>query len=175
MADPSDLIEACAAGDRDALRLLFEAEAPRMLGVAMRLLRDRALAEDAVQEAFLSVWRNANQFDRTRGSGRGWLYAVLRNSALGLLRRSAREVPVAPEMAETHVEAALAEAWTGLDERSALRQCLARLDPAKRRLVLMSHVLGYTHGEIAGRTGLPLGTCKALVRRGLLWLRECMR
>jgi RNA polymerase sigma-70 factor (ECF subfamily) len=170
-----ELIEACAAGDRDALRRLFDLEAPRMLGVATRILRDRALAEDAVQDAFLAVWRGAAQFDRARGSGRGWLYAVLRNSALGLLRRASREVPLAPDRIEDHMEATLATAWSGLDEASALRQCLGRLDAPRRRLVLMSHVLGYTHGEIAGRTGLPLGTCKAMVRRGLAWLRECLR
>ena len=75
-----------AGGDRGALRALYDAEAPRMLGVALRILRRRALAEEAVQDAFVQVWRNAGSFDPARGTGRAFLYAVLRHRALNILR-----------------------------------------------------------------------------------------
>ena len=77
---------ACAAGDKLALRRIYDAEAARMLGVAQRLLRRRALAEEAVQDAFVLIWRHAARFDPERGSGLTWIYAILRNRSLSILR-----------------------------------------------------------------------------------------
>ena len=76
----------CAGGDRSALRVVYDSEAPRMLGVAMRLLRRRALAEEAVHDTFLQIWRKADSFDPMKGDARSWLYAILRNRALNILR-----------------------------------------------------------------------------------------
>ena len=71
----------CAAGDRTALRVIYDAEAPRMAGVARRMLRRQDLAEEAVQDAFMRVWRAAATFDPQKGAARSWLYAILRNCA----------------------------------------------------------------------------------------------
>jgi RNA polymerase sigma-70 factor (ECF subfamily) len=173
--DHAALLEACASGDRDALRILFEAEGPRLIGVAQRILRRRELAEEAVQDGFARIWRNAASFDRTVGSARGWIYAIVRNRALNLLRDGAREDIVEPEAIDLLREGAVVDAaWEGLGETEALRRCLDGLEPQRRRAVLLAYVLGLTHGEIAGRMGAPLGTVKAWVRRALIALRECM-
>src|SRR5438067_9429608 len=82
----------CAVGDRTALRVIYDAEAPRMVGVARRMLRRQDLAEEAVQDAFMRVWRSARSFDPERGAARSWLYAILRNCALTILRDEARFV-----------------------------------------------------------------------------------
>src|SRR5215204_6211289 len=88
--DLDDALRRCASGDRAALRAIYDAEAPRMLGVALRLLRRPALAEEAVQDAFVQIWRRAASFDPARGGARTWLYAVLRHRALNILRGESR-------------------------------------------------------------------------------------
>ena len=83
-------IARCAAGDRAALRVIYDIEAARMVGVARRMLRRQDLAEEAVQDAFMRVWRSARTFDPQKGAARSWLYAILRNCALSILRDEGR-------------------------------------------------------------------------------------
>jgi RNA polymerase sigma-70 factor (ECF subfamily) len=175
MLDHAEALRACAAGDRSGLKALFDAEAGRLLGVAMRILRRRDLAEDAVQDAFVQVWRHASTFEPTRGSPRGWLNAIVRNRALTILRESSREDVIPEDPAEgVREEYLLEHAADRLEANSRLKDCLQLLDESKRRCVLMAYLFGYTHGEIAGRLNVPLGTAKAWVRRGLQALRECL-
>ncbi|KRE23872.1 RNA polymerase subunit sigma [Bosea sp. Root483D1] len=167
---------ACAAGDKSALRRIYEVESPRMLGVAQRLLKRRALAEEAVQDAFVLVWRHAARFDPERGAGLSWIYAILRNRSLSILRDEKRtetsDTPIAEETAseEDDPETVMAK----LSDATALRACLEMLPPQRRGLVLLAFVQGLTHGEIAGRLKLPLGTVKSWIRRSLLSLKECL-
>ncbi|TMV92103.1 sigma-70 family RNA polymerase sigma factor [Thioclava sp. BHET1] len=175
MTDHAALIKACATGDRSALKHLMDAEGGRMLGVARRMLRRQDLAEDAVQESFVLTWRKAHQFDETRGSAKGWLYTILRNKCLTLLRNADRETHMDPADLEREGDATVLEAaFDRLDQAHDLRLCLETLDPQKRMAILSSYILGYSHGEIAGRMDAPLGSVKAWVRRGLLKLRECL-
>lgn len=174
MLDHAAAIEACARGDQAALRAIHEAEAARLIGVAQRILRRRDLAEEAVQDGFVQIWRKAGQFDRRLGSGRGWIYAVVRNRALSLLRNGAREDITAPEDLDALRDDAVEQPYEGLGSGDRLRFCLAQLEPERRRAILMAYALGLTQGEIAGRMGAPLGTVKAWMRRALIALRECM-
>jgi RNA polymerase sigma factor (sigma-70 family) len=163
----------CAAGEHSALRVIYEMEGPRMVGVARRILRRKDLAEDAVQDTFMRVWRAARSFDPKRGAARTWLYTILRNCSLSILRDESRftfeEEPV-DGLALTS-ENAIAR----LPETSALRRCLERLDAPRRAVVVLSYVHGLSHGELAGRLGVPLGTVKSWVRRSLMSLQECMQ
>ncbi|MGF9565557.1 sigma-70 family RNA polymerase sigma factor [Neorhizobium sp. JUb45] len=169
---------ACARGDRNGLRLIFDLEGGRLVAVAQRILRRRELAEEVVQEAFIRIWTHAHQFAPGRGSARGWIYAVVRNRALNMLRDGRREDLVSDERLETLQDAEqmdeIMSAWHRLDRDSRLKECLGALEEMRRRGILMAYVGGYTHGEIAGRLKLPLGTAKSWIRRGLLSLRECM-
>lgn len=168
-------LAACARGDRSALRTIYDREAPALIGVAIRILRRRELAEEVVQEAFVQIWRNATRFDPALGSGRAWIFAIVRNRALNHLRDD-RHVPVEDAELESFADrdGEVDDAFERLAETSALRRCLARLDPQRRRAVLLAYVTGLSHGEIAGLIGAPLGTVKAWIRRSLLSLRECM-
>lgn len=174
--DLNEALRACTRGDRAALRAIYDAEAPRMLGVARRLLRRPALAEEAVQDAFVLIWRQAASFDPNRGQARTWIYAILRNRALNILRGEARlELvddfePMSLESPEEDAEAICAR----LSEAGALRRCLDRLAPLRREAVVLAYVQGLSHGELAGRLGLPLGTIKSWLRRSLLSLRDCL-
>lgn len=169
-------LSACAGGDRAALRLIFDREAGRLLAVAQRIVRRRELAEDVVQEAFIRIWTHAHQYSPDRGSARGWIYAIVRNRALNALRDGSREntVEEVEKLQEKDVADDIMAAWHRLDRESRLRDCLGSLDDIKRRGILMAYVGGYTHGEIAGRLRIPLGTAKSWIRRGLTALRECM-
>ena len=84
------LIEACAGGDDQALAQLHQREGGRMIGVALRILKRRTLAEEAMQDSFVLVWRHASRFDRSLGNGRTWLYAILRHRSLEILRKESR-------------------------------------------------------------------------------------
>lgn len=169
---------ACAAGDRRGLEQIYTSEAARMVTIAERILRRHELAEEIVQEAFVQIWNKAFQYQPDRGSARGWIYAVVRSRALNALRNGRREETIETETLERlqdeGTEALYTDLFEELDTTSRLRSCLAQLDVLRRRTVMMAYVSGYSHGEIAGRLKLPLGTTKAWIRRSLTALRECM-
>ncbi len=176
---PDDLggaLAACAKGDRNALRSIYDQEAGRLVAVAERIVRRRDLAEEVVQESFIRIWTHAHQYKQDCGSARSWIYAIVRNRALNLLRDGKREITVEDVGVLREGEDAneLIAAWQSLDRSSRLYECLGALDETKRRGILMAYVNGYTHGEIAGRLRMPLGTVKSWIRRGLTALRECM-
>ncbi|WP_420133282.1 sigma-70 family RNA polymerase sigma factor [Rhodopseudomonas sp.] len=160
----------CANGDRAALQVIYDLEAPRMIGVARRILFRRDLAEEAVHDAFIRIWHGAAGFDRQRGSARGWLYAVVRNRALSIHRDEHRYEPDDDTALNPDAEAPLAR----LPEQSALRRCLERIERPRRDVVVLAYAHGMSHGELAGRLKVPLGTVKSWVRRSLFALQECM-
>ncbi|WP_119945074.1 sigma-70 family RNA polymerase sigma factor [Neorhizobium sp. NCHU2750] len=169
---------ACAKGERNGLHDIFDAEAGRLVAVAQRIVKRRELAEEVVQEAFIRIWTHAHQYRPERGSARGWIYAIVRNRALNMLRDTGRKDLITEDQMESLQDAEQLEqimaAWHRLDHNSRLKECLGRLEETRRRGILMAYVGGYTHGEIAGRLRLPLGTVKSWIRRGLLTLRDCM-
>jgi RNA polymerase sigma factor (sigma-70 family) len=175
-ASLDEALRRCAAGDRSALRMIYDLEAPRMLGVALRLLRRRALAEEALHDAFVQIWQRAGSFDPARGEARTWIYAVLRNRALNILRGETRTdlVEDFEPLGLTSEGESPEDVTLRLSDTSALKRCLERLEPARRTAILLAYVEGLSHGELAGRLGVPLGTMKSWIRRSLLSLRECM-
>ncbi len=170
-AQMSAALVRCAAGDRRALQMIYDSEAPRMIGVARRILLRHDLAEEAVHDAFVRIWHGARSFNPARGSALGWLYAVVRNRALSIHRNEHRYDPADENASEIAPEVALA----GLPETSALRKCLEQIERPRRDVVVLAYVYGMSHGELAGRLKVPLGTVKSWVRRSLMSLQECMR
>ena len=96
-------LAACARGERAALHRLYQQESRRLLGVALRIVRDGGLAEDVLHDAFMNIWTQAQSFDATRGSGRGWIHTLVRNQALTVVRTSGREVYADEEIGRAHV------------------------------------------------------------------------
>jgi RNA polymerase sigma factor (sigma-70 family) len=179
MATDDDItgwIVACAKGERAALSRLHAAEAARMTGVAERMLRRRALADEAVQDAFVQVWRRAASFDPARGNGRTWIYAVLRNRCLNIIRSESRtELPGDDTVFERPSEEDDPETILGkIDEASRLHHCLGKLEPKRRGAIILAYAQGLSYGEVAGKLDLPLGTIKSWIRRGMLQLKECL-
>lgn len=170
--DYESALEACARGERFALRAIYDREAHWLLGVVLRIVRNRDTAQDVLQEAFLLIWQRAGTYQRQLGSGRGWIYTVVRHRALDEVRKVTHEVDVGE--AYESLAAAMAVEAGAFDPTTGLEQCLDALDEDKRACVLSAFVEGHTHAEIAKRTATPLGTIKARIRRALIALKECL-
>lgn len=162
---------ACARGDHRALHQLYAQDSSRLLGVALRITRDKALAEDIVHDAFIKIWHGARSFDPLRGSARGWVFSVTRHLALDVVRSTARDVPL-DDQYEPLAEPAQTVEFAA--RSGQIHQCLERLDPTRRTCILHAYVDGYSHSEIAQKLSTPLGTVKAWIKRSLAALRECM-
>ena len=174
-------LQACARGDHQALQQIYQYESRYLLGVAMRIVRQRQQAEDVLHDAFMNIWTKSASFDAAAGSGRGWIYSVVRNQALNAVRTNGREVSVDEETAEVlDAQSSMAAHRDTLDafelnaSMGKLNDCLQRLEPARRNCILYAYVDGCSHGEIAERTQTPLGTVKAWIKRSMGTLRECM-
>lgn len=162
---------ACARGDHSALHQLYEQDSSRLLGVALRITRNKALAEDIVHDAFIKIWHGAHSFDPLRGSARGWVFSVTRHLALDVVRSAGRDVPL-DDQYEPLAEPAQSIEFAA--RSGQIHQCLERLDPTRRTCILHAYVDGYSHSEIAQKLSTPLGTVKAWIKRSLAALRECM-
>ena len=178
--DPFDYeaaVQACARGERYALRALYQREARWLLGVAQRIVRDPQQAEDVLQDAFIQVWQHAGTFDATLGSARGWIYTIVRHRALKSLRDGGHEQAMDPqdlsELADSQQRGSAEGELRALDTDS-LERCLQRLDEARRVCVVHAFVDGLTHEQIARRLNTPLGTVKSWIRRSLASLKECL-
>lgn len=168
-ADESDgaLIERIAAADRDAFEETYRRFARPVLGMAIRLLRDRERAEDATQDAFAAVWRSARTYDRARGPGSAWLYTVARNAITDGFRRIPRDSPLAdpPDVASSDDgPAAAAEAsWQAFRVHRALES----LTPEERPVIELAYFSQLSQSEIAEFLQIPLGTVKTRTRSAL--------
>jgi RNA polymerase sigma-70 factor (ECF subfamily) len=174
--DHSTLIVACGRGDRAALQTIYRREAGAMIGIATRIVKRHELAEEVVQEAFVAIWRHAARFDPSIGSGRAWLFQIVRNRALNMLRDTRRELPTEEEALNAAIDADTGHenAFERLANNSALKRCLDELEPRRRQGILLAFVEGMSHGEVAAKLNVPLGTTKSWLRRSLIALRECM-
>ena len=162
---------ACARGDHRALHQLYEQDSSRLLGVALRITRNKALAEDIVHDAFIKIWHGARSFDPLRGSARGWVFSVTRHLALDVVRSAGRDVPL-DDQYEPMAEPAQTVEFAA--RSGQIHQCLEQLDPTRRTCILHAYVDGYSHSEIAQKLSTPLGTVKAWIKRSLAASRECM-
>jgi RNA polymerase sigma-70 factor (ECF subfamily) len=164
-----------AGGNQAALQRLYQAEASRLFGIALKLLRDRAAAQDALQDAFVSVWQRARQFDPARGSARVWLAAVVRHRALDIARARGREtLSDDPGLGDEAITDDPLERIAATADGKRLAHCLGGLEEKNRSSIVLAFVDGLSHAQVAEKLALPLGTVKAWIRRGLMSLRACM-
>ena len=170
----SALLRRCAEGDAAAFRALYEQQAPRLYGLALRMTRQPALAADALHDAFLQAWQQAARFDPARGPAEAWLIGLLRFHSIDILRRRNREEPgyEPPDSADDAPDPF--ERLRASSESAALHRCLATLDAAQQRVIRLAFVEGLSHAELAAHLAAPLGTVKSLIRRALLVLKRCL-
>lgn len=170
-----DLMECVHDGRTEAFEVLFDRHADAAFSLAYRMCGRRAMAEDVVQEAFLSIWRSGVRYDPARGSVRAWLLRAVHNRTIDAFRRSAvrdrRDVHdetaaerlAAPEMTDAEVERR--------DDVRHVRDALEGLPDDQRQVIELAYFGGFSHSQIAEMLGLPAGTVKGRMRLGLSKLR----
>jgi RNA polymerase sigma factor (sigma-70 family) len=163
-----------ARADEQALSELYRRFARLAYGLAFRILRDDALAQDAVQEAFLGVWRSAGRFTAERAKPSTWLLTLVHRRAVDLVRREERRrtEPLQPDSEAADSEAP--DEAELLNERQTIREALRKLPPEQREAIELAYYGGYTQSELAERLGQPLGTIKSRMFTGLGRLREAL-
>jgi RNA polymerase sigma factor (sigma-70 family) len=166
-----------AAGDRSALEDVYRRTSVKLFGVCLRILPDRSLAEDVLQEIYLAVWTRAGTFDSRRGSAMTWLITLARNRSVDRLRSGGGNRTAPIELAESvhddHPDAFAAMAAS--EEERRMATCMAGLDRTDAGLLNAAFFGGATYSELAERAAAPLGTIKSRIRRALLKLRECLQ
>ncbi len=175
--DPlAELMLQIAAGDRTAMRRLYDATSAKLFGVCLRILSDKDESEDVLQEVYLTIWRRADRYEAERASVMAWISTIARNRAIDRLRARGPLAYAEPvedlqlEDGAPRAEALLEAAQDG----QALARCLDELDPRTRGAIRTAFFEGLTYEALAGRLDAPLGTVKSWIRRGLLKLRGCL-
>jgi RNA polymerase sigma-70 factor (ECF subfamily) len=169
------LVALVARGDEDALAELYDRVARIAYGLALRVLRDERHAEDAVQEAFLQVWRNAATFRAERAKASTWILTLVHRRAVDLVRREERRHadPLPDEPSALASETTDEAAWLRF-ERERVQTALRRLPDVQREALELAYYGGYSQSELAERLGVPLGTIKSRMFTGLARLRELL-
>ena len=174
-ADIGDLIARTALQDRTAFRRLYDASAPKLFAVALRILKNRTDAEDALQDIYVKIWNRADRFAGGGTSPMAWLVAIARNHAIDKLRaRRPAHGNIAvhddlPDPARSPEASAIA-----VSERGRLDDCIDRLEDAKAESVRSAYLEGYSYQELADRHSVPLNTMRTWLRRSLMKLKECL-
>ena len=167
------LLEATGRGDHAAFRDLYDATAPKLLGIAMRIIRNRPVAEEVLQEVYVTIWQKAERFTPEAGHPAAWLAAIARNRAIDRIR--AEKVERARATDDEQVLDRLVAPATGDPAlRQDLRACLAALDDEARECVVLAYCSGYSREELAERYKRPVGTIKTLLHRSIRLLKACL-
>ena len=177
--DDLALMQAVAARDPNALRALYDRYAGLVFSLALRILRDRAEAEELLTDVFWELWSKAQRFDASRGTAITYLTTLTRSRAIDRVRSRATKLKLAPIESEDAPAAATRSTPAGdslLAERRALiKRAIDQLDPSQRQAIECAYYDGLSHSEIADKLNKPLGTVKTYIRQGLIRLRESLR
>jgi RNA polymerase sigma-70 factor (ECF subfamily) len=181
-SDLQHLLARVALGDRAAFRQLYDATAPSLFGVALRIVRQRDRAEEVLQDAFVNAWNRAAGYQAALSHPMTWLTAIVRNRALDELRSGARHSADSledQEGAAAHEIEDERPGPLGLLEQAAdalaIRDCLDAIDGVQRQCLALVYYHGLSHSEAASHVGSPIGSVKVWLRRGLDKLKRCLQ
>ena len=172
----SDLLRAVGTGDHTAFAALYDAVSGRVYGLALRITRNHALAEEVAQDVMVEVWRMAPRFDARRGSGIGWILMMAHRRAVDRVRRtSSSRARDARDAALQPVQEPIDERIVRDDERREVTMALRGLTDLQRQAIELAYYEGYTYREVAERLEVPEGTAKSRMRDGIRQLRATLR
>jgi RNA polymerase sigma-70 factor (ECF subfamily) len=175
--DLAELLRRSSRGDEAAFAELYDATTRRVFGLALRVVRDPAQAEEVTQEAFLEIWRTSARIDQDRGSGLAWMLTIVHRKAVDRVRSaeaSTRRDTAYHQGATTVDHDTTAEAAEASLEAHRVRGALRTLTEVQREALELAYFGGYTHTEVAKMLDLPVGTAKTRIRDGLIRLRDAM-
>lgn len=173
----ASLLKRAGRGDEKAFAEWYDATADRAFGLAVRVLRDRAQAEEVTQESYLDCWRNSARFDESRGSAVSWLLTIVHRKAVDRVRSAeaaGRRDTAYTQREQTIDHDVTAEAATASLEATRVRAALSDLTLKQREAIELAFLGGYTHAEVATMLDLPVGTAKTRIRDGLIRLRDAL-
>ncbi|MGO4255192.1 ECF RNA polymerase sigma factor SigK [Marmoricola sp. RAF53] len=173
----ADLLRQAARGDESAFARLYDETSARVFGLVLRVVRDRAQAEEVTQEVYLQVWRTASRYDETKGSALSWLMTLAHRRAVDRVRAAeavSRQDTAYHRGSHQVDHDATAEAVEASMEARRVRSALAELTVVQREALELAYFGGYTHTEVATLLDLPVGTAKTRIRDGLIRLRDAM-
>lgn len=175
-ADLARLLDRIAEGDRAAFQAVYDATSAKLFGVVLRILRDRDVAEDILQEAYVRIWDNAARFDATKASPITWMATIARNRAIDEVRRRRPRLSDDAEALERIADPAPSPARQAeaREDLGRLDDCLKALEGERAQMVRLAYLDGLSREELAVRFGHPVGTIKSWLRRSLMQLRDCM-
>ncbi len=176
-AELGDLLKRSARGDEQAFATFYDATSSRAFGLAVRVVRNPAQAEEVSQEAYLEVWRTANRFDPAQGSAVSWLLTILHRRAVDRVRSAeaaSRRDETYHHQNQSVPHDATADAAQASMEAHRVRGALKTLTPIQREALELAYFGGYTHTEVASMLNLPIGTAKTRIRDGLIRLRDAL-
>lgn len=180
MAEPTDveLVTNMATGDTTSLMALYDRYNRLAFGLAYRILQQPAIAEEAVQDAFLLAWNRANSFDTSRGSNvRGWLMTIVHNRSIDIRRRDIDRSPQQVPLDDVEQRLASPDTWRDVSTaitQAVMRDAVAALPADQRRTIELAYFEGLSQSEIADRESAPLGTVKGRMRLGIRKLRDSL-
>ena len=162
-------------GNRSAFQRLYNRTSAKLFGICLRILNDRTDAEEALQEAYIKVWRSADKFAAGRASPISWLAAIARNTAIDRYRAKRPETTEIEEAEVIADEAPSPEAAAVLsDDVGRMKECMNELDERHADALTQVYIAGWTYAEAAEKLDVPLNTVKTWIRRSLIALRECL-
>lgn len=177
----AELLARTALADQSAFGELYRATSPQLFGVAIRIVREKAMAEEILQESFVAVWHHASSYAPTRSQPLTWLTAIVRNRCLDSLRRRELDTVSMTASDDEHNDLDFAgdarspvELLIAGADALSVRQCVDTLEGGSRQAIALAFYQGFTHAELAAHLNQPLGTVKSWVRRGLERLRQCL-
>jgi len=169
------LISSVALGDRKAFQALYDSTSAKLLGVCMRILHDRAAAEDAMQDTFVKIWKNADRFAANGYSPMTWLITIARNTAIDRLRATKPTADI-----DDFTDTIAAKGPTGeghaiaAAEARRVNACFNELEPKRSAAIKGAYLDGQSYSELALQFDVPINTMRTWLRRGLIALRECL-
>lgn len=175
--DVGTLLNRAARGDTEAFERIYDAMAAAVFGLAVRVIRNRAIAEEVAQEVFVEVWRRSARYETARGSGKTWLMTIAHRRAVDRVRHEQAGADRDATVAAGDVTRPFDEVSERVEislEREQVRRCLEGLTELQRESVSLAYYDGYTYREVANLLESPLGTIKTRMRDGLARLRDCM-
>lgn len=172
------LLSATAKGNKLAFEQLYQSTSGKLFAISLKMLGNRAQAEEALQDAFVKIWHNASDYQASKGAVLSWMMSIIRYRSLDVLRhnkvRKEQSLTDENDSDEVSSDNDISNLDVTYESGGKLVDCIEQLDPQQRQVIHLAYYKGLTHHELVGHISSPLGTIKSWIRRGLQQLQRCL-
>ena len=166
----------CARGEQKALKQLYQRTSAKLFAVILRILKDKELSEDCLQQVYIKIWQASSSYNREIAAPMTWMNTIARNMALDYIRKRQREPQLDNDALDIQMDpgASQEQMLSAGQDSQAIHRCLETLNDNQKRCLELSYFDGLTHQRLSEHLDVPIGTVKTWIRRGLMRLKECM-